>query len=66
VFLSGCSTIIAKQTSGLAGALGSAICGHKDLQAIKDGAPAYLLLMDAIVQQDPESPVLLIRVRSRQ
>jgi hypothetical protein len=60
VLLSGCSVIIAQQTSGLADALGSAIRANKDLQTVKDGAPAYLLLMDAMVQQDPESPALLL------
>ena len=60
VVLSGCSAIVAQQTSGLADALGSAIRANKDLQTVKDGAPAYLLLMDAMVQQDPESPALLL------
>jgi len=60
VVLSGCSAIISQQTSGLADALGGAIRANKDLQTVKDGAPAYLLLMDAMVQQDPESPGLLL------
>ena len=60
VVLSGCSAIVAQQTSGLADALGSAIRANKDLETVKDGAPAYLLLMDAMVQQDPESPGLLL------
>ena len=60
VVLSGCSAIISQQTSGLADALGRAIRANKDLQTVKDGAPAYLLLMDAMVQQDPESPGLLL------
>ena len=60
LLLSGCAAIVAQQTSGLADALGSAIRANKDLQTVKDGAPAYLLLMDAMVQQDPESPALLL------
>ena len=60
IALSGCAAIVAQQTSGLADALGSAIRANKDLQTVKDGAPAYLLLMDAMVQQDPESPALLL------
>jgi len=60
LLLSGCAAIVAQQTSGLADALGSAIRANKDLQTVKDGAPAYLLLMDAMVQQDPESPQLLL------
>ena len=60
VVLSGCSAIVAQQTSGLADALGSAIRANKDLETVRDGAPAYLLLMDAMVQQDPESPALLL------
>ena len=60
VALSGCSAIISQQTSGFADALGGAIRANKDLQTVKDGAPAYLLLMDAMVQQDPESPGLLL------
>jgi len=58
--LNGCAAIVAQQTSGLADALGSAIRANKDLQTVKDGAPAYLLLMDAMVQQDPESAGLLL------
>ena len=60
VGLSGCAAIVSQQTSGLADALGSAIRANKDLQTVKDGAPAYLLLMDAMVQQDSESPALLL------
>ena len=60
LLLSGCAAIVAQQTSGLADALGSAIRANKDLQTVKDGAPAYLLLMDAMVQQDPKSPALLL------
>ena len=60
VVLAGCSAIVAQQTSGLADALGTAIRANKDLETVKDGAPAYLLLMDAMVQQDPESPGLLL------
>ena len=60
IALSGCAAIVAQQTSGLADALGSAIRANKYLQTVKDGAPAYLLLMDAMVQQGPESPALLL------
>tara|TARA_Y100000385_G_scaffold270170_1_gene308981 strand:- start:335 stop:1201 length:867 start_codon:yes stop_codon:yes gene_type:complete len=60
IVVSGCAAIVAQQTSGLADALGSAIRANKDLQTVKDGAPAYLLLMDAMVQQDPESAGLLL------
>ena len=60
IALNGCAAIVAQQTSGLADALGSAIRANKDLQTVKDGAPAYLLLMDAMVQQDPERPALLL------
>lgn len=60
IVVSGCAAIVAQQTSGLADALGSAIRANKDLQTVKDGAPAYLLLMDAMVQQDPESAGLML------
>tara|TARA_B100000029_G_scaffold483668_1_gene535076 strand:- start:1191 stop:2051 length:861 start_codon:yes stop_codon:yes gene_type:complete len=58
-FLSGCTSLISTATSGFAEDLASAILDSEDLDMVRDGAPAYLLLMDGLLAQAPDSVVLL-------
>lgn len=53
--LSACSTIMDRVTGKMAGNLSSAILNQDDPETVRDGAPAYLLLMDSLIQGDPES-----------
>ena len=59
ISISGCSTLIANQTSKLANSLSSAILDNDDLQVVADGAPAYLIMIDGLINSSPNSDSLL-------
>ena len=60
VLLSGCSTVIAPVTSRMTEGLTSAVLDHDDPETVRQGAPAYLLMVDALIAGDPDNPGLLI------
>ncbi len=49
--LGGCASLIGKVTSGLAADLSDAILNSDDPAVIRDGAPAYLIMLDAFTRQ---------------
>ncbi len=57
--LTGCSTIISSATSGMADNLSSAILNQSDPETVRDGAPAYLLMMDSFVEGSPDNSRML-------
>lgn len=56
---SGCATIVTSATEDLAGGVSSAIRNSQDVEGVRDGAPAYLILLDGLISQDPDNPRLL-------
>ncbi len=61
VFLfSGCATVIAPMTSRVTEGLTSAVLDHNDPETVRQGAPAYLLMIDAMIEGDPDNTGLLI------
>jgi hypothetical protein len=58
--LSGCSAVISSTTGRLADNLAAAIVNHNDPETVRQGAPAYLLMIDSLIEGDPESPELLL------
>jgi hypothetical protein len=58
-FSSGCSYVISSATSDMMDNLSKSILNSDDLALIKDGAPAYLLMIDSLVYKDPENKNLL-------
>jgi hypothetical protein len=59
VFLNACSTVMTSVTEDLAENLASAILDNPDLEMVRDGAPAYLILIDGLLAQSPDSVSLL-------
>lgn len=57
--LGGCASLIANVTSSLAADLSSAILDSDDPAVIRDGAPAYLIMLDALIGEGDASPDLL-------
>lgn len=55
----GCVSMVASAGSGLAGNLNSAIMNQDDPQIVRDGAPAYLLMLDSFVEGAPENEAVL-------
>ncbi len=60
VVLAGCSTVIAPVTTRMTEGLTSAVLDHNDPETIRQGAPAYLLMIDALIAGDPDNTGLLI------
>jgi hypothetical protein len=57
--LAGCAAVAQRATDRLAADLGRAVLDHDDPESVRDGLPAYLLLLDALVQGDPENAATL-------
>ena len=57
--LCGCASLIGSVASGMAEDLGGAILDNPDVTLVRDGAPAYLILMDGLVAQNPKDVGLL-------
>ena len=58
-FLASCSTLVSSVTQSFAEDLSAAILDNEDLDMVKDGAPAYLILLDGLVSNSPDDHVLL-------
>lgn len=56
----GCARLISQQASKFADGLTQAIRAQNDLATVEAGAPAYLLLLEAMLQNDPDSPSTLL------
>ena len=54
-----CSAIIAGFTNSIAEDLSSAVLGSPDFGVVEEGLPAYLLLVDALVDGNPKDAALL-------
>jgi len=59
VMVMGCASMVASAGSGLAGNLSIAIMNQDDPELVRDGAPAYLLMLDSFVQGSPDNEAAL-------
>ncbi|MBT8374310.1 MAG: TRAP transporter TatT component family protein [Deltaproteobacteria bacterium] len=57
--IAGCSFIVSKATGDLVGNLSAAILNNDDLKTVESGGPAYLLMVDGLVQGEPDNVSLL-------
>ncbi|MBW2250717.1 MAG: hypothetical protein JRF60_08825 [Deltaproteobacteria bacterium] len=57
--ITGCSFIISKATGDLVSNLSAAILNNDDLATVESGGPAYLLMVDGLVQGEPDNVSLL-------
>jgi len=60
VNLSGCASIISSATQKMADNLSLAMLNQDDLQIVKAGSPAYLIMLDSFIEGDPENVSMLI------
>lgn len=59
-FLSaGCASLFSSAASSMADNLSAAVRNQNDPATVRDGAPAYLLLLDSFIEGNPEDPALL-------
>jgi len=59
LLLAGCATVVATAGSGVAGNLNTAILNQDDPELVRDGAPAYLLMLDSFVAGAPDNTAAL-------
>ena len=57
--LSGCAPLMSSVVSGLAGNLSTAVLNQNDPETVRDGLPAYILLLDSFLESSPNDPALL-------
>ena len=55
----GCSTLISNVTEDLARDLSAAILENPDVDVVREGAPAYLILIDGLLESTPDNTSLL-------
>ncbi len=60
VFSAACSSIVSSATGGLTDSLTSAVLDQNDPETVRQGAPAYLLMIDGLIADNPESVDLLL------
>jgi len=56
---SGCAIIVSSAANSFSNNLSAAVIGHTDPETVRDGMPAYILLLDTLLQGNPDDPALL-------
>ena len=59
VLTGGCSSIMSTATTDLADSLMHAVLNQNDPETVRQGAPAYLLLIDGLITDNPKNQELL-------
>lgn len=57
--LGGCASLVSSAAGGMADRLGAAILNQDDPETVRDGAPAFLLMLDSFVQGTPDDSAML-------
>lgn len=60
VMLGACSSMISSATRDMANNLNEAILNQNDLETVRQGAPAYLIMIDSFIEGAPRDTSLLI------
>jgi hypothetical protein len=55
----GCASVVSSAAGGLADSLTGAILNSEDPETVRAALPAYLLLVDGLVAEDPDDPEML-------
>ena len=59
-FLIGCASMVSSATTRMADNISLAILNQDDPETVRDGAPAYLLMIDGLIEGDPDNTKLLL------
>jgi hypothetical protein len=57
--VAGCASMISSAASRFAENLSAAVLNQDDPETVRDGAPAYLLLVDSVLEGSPKDPAVL-------
>jgi hypothetical protein len=60
IVTAGCSSIMSSATSNLADSLSNAVLDQNDPETVRQGAPAYLLLIDGLIADNPKNAELAL------
>jgi hypothetical protein len=60
VALSGCANIVSRATRQFTDNLTTGILNEDDIATVHDGVPSYLMLIDGIIEGDPQNPSTLL------
>lgn len=58
--LTGCASLVSSATSDMADNISLAISNQDDPATVRDGAPAYLIMIDGLIEGDPQNRNLLL------
>ncbi len=58
--LAGCATLVGSATGRLSRDLSRALRNQEDVETVRQGAPAYLLLIDGLIEGSPDDTELLL------
>jgi ribosomal protein S7 len=59
LLLSACASMMQSATNGMAANLSAAIMNQDDPETVRDGAPAYLLMLDSFIEGSPDDAAML-------
>ena len=57
--LAGCASVMQSATNDMASNLNAAIMNQTDPETVRDGAPAYLLMLDSFIEGSPDNAAML-------
>ena len=60
VMATGCSSMVSRATSDMSDNLSSAVLDQNDPETVRQGAPAFLLMIDGFISGDPDNQALLL------
>jgi hypothetical protein len=60
LLVSGCASLVSSTTSKMADDINLAIRNQDDPETVRDGAPAFMLMIDGLIEGDPENENLLL------
>jgi tetratricopeptide (TPR) repeat protein len=60
VALGGCSALMSSATGSMADSLSSALVNHNDPETVRQAAPAYLVLIDGMIADNPDGADVLL------
>ena len=62
--LTGCANVVSNAASGFADNLSAAVVNQTDPETVRDGAPAYMLLLDSLLEGNGDDPQILAAAAS--
>ena len=58
--VTGCGRLVSKATSGISSGLSAGIENHDDPETVRSALPAYLLMLDGLIESSPDNAGLLL------